>query len=415
MNEFQRRAADLLTALGRAFSVLTLYGPEHPRRAEVEEEVFRSLVHLKELEPLPTLTFLDNEVVVNRRPLRELRGWRWAPRLSEVGIQRIEFPSTPNPEDLHLFLREASARLTRPPGSPAETGAQAREFQPGVIGASIRFGRVGLGGHRLQEESVGPVVTATLDFSLDEELDATDWLQTEVRQGRNLPLAEAEAVVRSLAVAARGHQAALATLLRPGPGAAQPGAGAAQPRPSAAQPGAGAARPDPFASAHAMNTAVLAMALAEFLEMDSSAVRTVGIAGFLHDVGMARIPPELLARPGPLSPEERRQVERHPVEGARLLLGGDEKLEVAAVVACEHHVRYDGTGYPRFRIPRSLHPVSHLVQLCATFDSLLSDRPWRARWKEPDALAYLESGAGTEFHPEFAREFVRMIRLERAL
>jgi len=401
MNEFQRRAADLLTALGRAFSVLTLYGPEHPRRAEVEEEVFRSLVHLKELEPLPTLTFLDNEVVVNRRPLRELRGWRWAPRLSEVGIQRIEFPSTPNPEDLHLFLREASARLTRPPGSPAETGAQAREFQPGVIGASIRFGRVGLGGHRLQEESVGPVVTATLDFSLDEELDATDWLQTEVRQGRNLPLAEAEAVVRSLAVAARGHQAALATLLRPGPGAAQPGAGAA--------------RPDPFASAHAMNTAVLAMALAEFLEMDSSAVRTVGIAGLLHDVGMARIPPELLARPGPLSPEERRQVERHPVEGARLLLGGDEKLEVAAVVACEHHVRYDGTGYPRFRIPRSLHPVSHLVQLCATFDSLLSDRPWRARWKEPDALAYLESGAGTEFHPEFAREFVRMIRLERAL
>jgi len=401
MNEVQRRAADLLTALGRAFSVLTLYGPEHPRRAEVEEEVFRSLVHLKELEPLPTLTFLDDEVVVNRRPQRELRGWRWAPRLSEVGIQRIEFPSTPNPEDLHLFLREASARLTRPPGSPAEREAQARELQPGVIGASIRFGRVGLGGHRLQENTMASVVTATLDFSLDEELDATDWLQTEVRQGRNLPLAEAEAVVRSLAVAARGHQAALATLLRPGPGAAQPGEGAA--------------RPDPFASAHAMNTSVLVMALAEFLEMDSRAVRTVGIAGLLHDVGMARIPPGLVARPGPLSPEDRRQVERHPVEGARLLLGGDEKLEVAAVVACEHHVRYDAAGYPRFRIPRSLHPVSHLVQVCATFDSLMSDRPWRERWKEPDALAYLESGAGTEFHPEFAREFVRMIRLERRL
>jgi hypothetical protein len=396
--------------------VLTLYGDEHPRRAEVEEEVFRSLVRLKELEALPTVTFLDDEVVVNRRPLRELRGWRWAPRLSEVGIQRIEFPSTPNSEDLQRFLEEASARLTRrrspladgDPGSgkpgtrehPAHD-PQAGEHLPGVMGASIRFGRVGLGGHRLEEEAAAPVVTATLDFGLAEELEATDWLQAEVRQGRTLPVAEAEAVVRSLAVAARRHEAVLATLLR----SPVPGEGGA----------AGGARPDPFASAHAMNTSVLAMALAEFLEMDSRAVRTVGTAGLLHDVGMARVPPEILARSGPLSPEERLQVERHPVEGARLLLGSEDRLEVAAVVACEHHVRYDGTGYPRFRIPRPLHPASHMVQVCATFDTLMSHRPWRARWNETDALAYLDAGAGTEFHPEFAREFVRMIRLERRL
>jgi len=412
MNAHQLQAAAFLTALGRALSVLTLYGQDHPTRTEVEEEVFQRLMDFRNLEQIPTITFLDDEVVVNRRPIRELRGWGWAPRLSEVGIQRMEFPSTPNRQDLRLFLEEATHRLTRNRAAHASDGSRKEELLAGVIGASIRFGRVGIGGSRADEEPMAQVVTATLDFSLDEEFGAVSWLQDEVKGGRGLHLAEAEAVVRSLAVAARSHQHVLATLLRPGGSSAgaEPGNGTAPAVGSHLDPAA-----QGFATSHAMNVSVLSMALAEFMGMDSGAVRAVGIAGLLHDLGTTRVPPGILTKPGSLTPTERELVERHPADGARLIIGNEEKLDLAAVVAYEHHVRYDGSGYPCFRFPRPLHPVSHLVHVCATFDTLLSDRPWRGRWPEGDALKHLLAGAGSEFHPDFARDFVRMIRLERRL
>lgn len=417
MSSLQLQAAAFLTAFGRALSVLTLYGKDHPTRAEVEGDVFDRLMDFKSHEQIPTITFLDDEVVVNRRPIRELRGWAWAPRLSEVGIQRMEFPGTPSRDDLELFLEEATIRLTRNRGVHAGDGSRTDELLAGVIGATIRFGRVGIGGVRDDEEPVAQIVTATLDFSLDEEFGAVSWLQEEVKGGRGLHLAEAEAVVRSLAVAARSHQHVLATLLRPG-GGGLPGVGAAQGTDAgdsthSAHPGDPAAQA--FATSHAMNVSVLAMALAEFMGMDSSAVRAVGIAGLLHDLGTTRVPSGILTKPGSLTPTEREVVERHPAEGARLIIRNEEKLDLAAVVAYEHHVRYDGSGYPRFRFPRALHPVSHLVHVCATFDTLLSDRPWRRRWPEADVLKHITAGAGSEFHPDFAREFVRMIRLERRL
>ncbi|TVP43029.1 MAG: HD domain-containing protein [Gemmatimonadales bacterium] len=404
MNAHQLQATAFLTALGRALSVLTLYGEDHPTRTEVEDEVFARLMDFKYLEQIPTITFLDAEVVVNRRPIRELRGWGWGPRLSEVGIQRMEFPSAPNRQDLRLFLEEATHRLTRNRGARAGDGSRQEELLAGVIGASIRFGRVGIGGSRSDEEPVARVVTATLDFSLDEEFGAVSWLQEEVKGGRGLHLAEAEAVVRSLAIAARSHQHVLATLFRPAGGSPGPGMG------SHLDPAA-----QGFATSHAMNVSVLSMALAEFMGMNSGAVRAVGIAGLLHDLGTTRVPPGILTKPGSLTPSERELVERHPADGARLIIRNEERLDLAAVVAYEHHVRYDGSGYPRFRFPRPLHPVSHLVHVCATFDTLLSDRPWRGRWPEDRALEHLLAGAGSEFHPDFARDLVRMIRLERRL
>lgn len=394
-------AQAFLAELGRALSALTLYGSGHQATVRVEESVLERLRALKAVEPYPTITFLEGEVVLNQRPLRELRDWSWGERLTGAGVQRIEFPGEPSLEDLTLFMEEVTQRLTRKRSLEGDEGPRAEEVRTGIIGRSIRFGRVGLDASRVDEAPVAQVAVATLDLSLDAEAEAMEWLQTEAREGRGLHLAEAEAVVRSLAVAARGHEHVLAALLRPGGGGAGNATGSGD---------AGA-----WASTHAMNVSVLSMALAEFMGMDSRAVRSVGVAGLLHDLGTMAVPDRILVKPDTLTREERALVETHPEAGARLILRQEERLDLAAVVAYEHHVRYDGTGYPRFRFPRPLHPVSHLVHVCATFDTLLHDRPWRPRWSEAEALRHLEEGAGTEFHPEFARDFVRMIRLERRL
>jgi putative two-component system response regulator len=152
------------------------------------------------------------------------------------------------------------------------------------------------------------------------------------------------------------------------------------------------------------------MGLAEWMGMGPQDVRTFGVAGLLHDLGKVRIPREILVKPGKLTEEERAVMQRHPSEGAKIILGSDQDLDLAAVVAYEHHIMLNGGGYPVFRYPRDCHSASKLVHVCDVYDALRTNRPYRSAWPAERVLSYIEERAGTEFDPEAARAFVRMMR-----
>jgi putative two-component system response regulator len=159
-----------------------------------------------------------------------------------------------------------------------------------------------------------------------------------------------------------------------------------------------------------MNVAVLAMALAEYLALGAGAVRTIGLAALLHDLGKIRIPHEILVKPGKLTAAERRVVMRHPVEGARIILDRDDDLDMAAAVAYEHHLMIDGGGYPRLHFPRGAEYASRLVHVCDVYDALRTHRPYRDAWESEPTLDYIQTRAGVEFDPEIAQAFVRMMQ-----
>ena len=116
---------------------------------------------------------------------------------------------------------------------------------------------------------------------------------------------------------------------------------------------------DQYTTTHACNVSVLAMGLAERLGLGRQEVRSFGVAGLLHDIGKTRIPNEILVKPGKLTEAERHVMGRHPVEGARIVLERERGLGLAAVVAYEHHVCIDGTGYPHFHFARGCHLEQH--------------------------------------------------------
>ena len=98
-------------------------------------------------------------------------------------------------------------------------------------------------------------------------------------------------------------------------------------------------------------------------EADITAVanlHVLGEAAILHDVGKARVPADIVGKPGELSPEEWGVLQQHPAEGARMLLNSGPDMELAAIVAYEHHIKYDGSGYPGVRYQRKLHRVTQL-------------------------------------------------------
>jgi putative nucleotidyltransferase with HDIG domain len=167
---------------------------------------------------------------------------------------------------------------------------------------------------------------------------------------------------------------------------------------------------DQYTTTHSLNVAVLSMALAEAIGMAPREVQATGVGGLLHDIGKIKVPIEVLTKPGKLTPEERLLMNLHPVDGAKLLLESERYLDVAAVVAYEHHVMLDGGGYPTFRYPRDCHATSKLVHVCDVYDALRTHRPYREAWSAEKALGYVAERAGSEFAPEMATPFVRMLR-----
>jgi cyclic di-GMP phosphodiesterase len=167
---------------------------------------------------------------------------------------------------------------------------------------------------------------------------------------------------------------------------------------------------DEYTTTHSLNVSVLTMALAEHLELVPREVRAYGVAGLLHDLGKVRIPLEILNKPGKLTDEERKEMQRHTVEGARIIISSNRDLDLAAAVAYEHHIMIDGGGYPHCHYHRDCHRASKLVHVCDVYDALRTNRPYRLAWESEKVLGYIEERAGTEFEATVAAEFVRMMR-----
>jgi HD-GYP domain-containing protein (c-di-GMP phosphodiesterase class II) len=364
-----------LTAFSQAISTLGLYGDEHPATARACEAAYRQLTDLQSASGRIEFTFLPGEVLFGRDPLRDLEGWEWSGRFAQGSIERLEVSGPVAPEHFERFLGQAAAavgvRADGPPGA----------WQAGD--ATIRFGRL-----RIAEDPEAPVAealaVATLAYSLREEREAVAWLHREASTGSGLPIAEACAVVQSLSLAMSAGQAMVLPLLQ-------------------------LKEFDQYTTTHAINVAVLTMGLAEHLGMATGTVRSFGLAGLLHDLGKIRIPQEILNKPGKLTSLERAVVETHPAEGARMILAGEDPLDLAATVAYEHHLCADGGGYPRLHYPRQAHHASRLVHVCDVYDALRTRRPYRDAWTSADALDYIRKRAGGEFDADAVAAFGEMM------
>jgi putative nucleotidyltransferase with HDIG domain len=367
-------ATRFLTGFAQALATMVLYGDGHPARERALDVAYAGLADLQAASARQVFTFLGDEVVHGSEPLRELRGWEWSARLVAAGVQRLELDEDVTREELEGLLEEILARMTLavPPDSP-----EIRQLRR----TRIRFGHVGIRG----EVDEPDTQTATLDYSLADEVQAIRWMHAEVERDRPVPLLEAEAVVRSLSVAMHGDSQIVLPLLR-------------------------LRSHDEYTTTHSMNVSVLTMAMAEFLGYPGSDIRAFGVAGLLHDIGKVRIPQDILNKPGKLSEAERAVINQHPIEGARIILDSEKKLDMAAVVAYEHHLMHDGGGYPALHYCRTCHSASRLAHVCDVYDALRTHRPYRAAWSSSAVLNYISERAGTEFDPDVAHSFVRMMR-----
>ncbi|MEJ2182426.1 MAG: HD domain-containing protein [Nitrospirota bacterium] len=166
-----------------------------------------------------------------------------------------------------------------------------------------------------------------------------------------------------------------------------------------------------YTFAHTANVTVLSIFQAEYLGVEADTLHEVGLAGLLHDIGKMFVDPGILDKPSKLTEDEWEKMKLHPVYGARYLASLQEVPKLAVIVAFEHHMKYDGSGYPRpGKAGWKQHIISQIVALADFFDALRTERPYRKALEVPVILGMMEESAGRDFNPLVVENFVRALK-----
>jgi putative nucleotidyltransferase with HDIG domain len=147
---------------------------------------------------------------------------------------------------------------------------------------------------------------------------------------------------------------------------------------------------DEYTYTHALNVSIVSMAIARQLGVPAELTEIIALGGLCHDVGKAKIPSEILNKPGRLDEEERNIINRHPTEGANTLLSLPRRVHpLLPTITYQHHMHSDTTGYPSAPVGIAPHPASQLVEVADVFDALRTVRPYRKTISEVETMNIL--------------------------
>lgn len=160
---------------------------------------------------------------------------------------------------------------------------------------------------------------------------------------------------------------------------------------------------DGSTAAHTWRVALYAREMARAAGLDTPTTARLVIAASLHDMGKIDVPDQILRKPGPLTPDEFRVMQRHPALGHERLVRMGETDPLLLAVVRHHHERVDGTGYPDRLAGEQIPEVARYFAVIDSFDAMTSARPYRPVLP-PDAaaaaMAELRAGIGTRYCAE---------------
>lgn len=149
--------------------------------------------------------------------------------------------------------------------------------------------------------------------------------------------------------------------------------------------------------------------LAKAIGLDKDEVEQIRLAAIMHDIGKIGIPYNILVKRGALDSRERLIMQRHPKIGYDILSNAQQPLlQAAAIIAHEHHERWDGNGYPRGLKKEEIHIYGRIVSIADVFDALSKQRVYKKAWSIEDVYGYLEVNRGIQFDPDIIDTFLSL-------
>src|SRR5262249_45914659 len=166
---------------------------------------------------------------------------------------------------------------------------------------------------------------------------------------------------------------------------------------------------DNYTFTHMVNVSILTMGQARGLGIEGPLLREFGMAALMHDIGKVKTPLEVLNKPDRLTDEEFTIMKRHVVDGAEILRKTPDIPALAPVVAFEHHLRMDGSGYPHGVTRSSLNVGTMLCSIADVYDAMRSQRHYQQAFPTDRILEVLKRNDGQQFDQHLVRRFVQLI------
>ena len=165
---------------------------------------------------------------------------------------------------------------------------------------------------------------------------------------------------------------------------------------------------DHYTANHSKNVARYSAILAAANGMSDDQIRMVYAAGLLHDIGKISIPETILKKEGALTEEEYDIIKGH-VNSSIDMIRHLPSMDYLIPAAVGHHERWDGKGYPRGTAGEDIPVAARCLAIADAFDAMTTDRPYRKGMSVDYAIQQIEAGKGTQFEPELAQLFVKLV------
>jgi len=162
-----------------------------------------------------------------------------------------------------------------------------------------------------------------------------------------------------------------------------------------------------YTALHSIRTAIVALAFGRHLALSRDELNVVGMGALLHDVGMARLPKEILEKPGGLSVEEFQTMSNHVKWGVEILQNSGGVPQGVIEMVEQHHERGDGTGYPTKRTAKAISPAGAIAAIVDVYDAITSDRHYSGGLSAEEALKRMYEWRKKDFKPQMVEEFIK--------
>jgi putative nucleotidyltransferase with HDIG domain len=365
---------ELVRRLSAAVRGALLYSPEHPLVRRGVDALTRLSHSALEREEAIVVGVIGDEVVVNaQRLLRSatmLIGF--ARDLRERGIEKITIARGITRDELHAFVCELADRRAVP-------SLAARLEQRGV--RRITIGRIAI--EEPQDTSTGIAAARRVYGSA---VETAERLWETAKAGDKPDPRAAGRIIDSLANLVSQDRTSLMALTA-------------------------LKRYDNYTFTHMVNVSVLAMAQARSFNLDGPLLREFGFAALMHDIGKVHTPLEILNKPDKLTTEEFDLMKQHVVDGAHILRRTPEMPALAPVVAFEHHLRQDLSGYPENIGHRELNLCTQIVSIADVYDALRSNRVYREGLPSERVRAIMTQKDNPAFNTRLLRRFINLMGL----
>jgi putative nucleotidyltransferase with HDIG domain len=349
-----------------------LYAPDHPLVGRNIEGLVAALKSLHQQQPSIAVGIVGSQLVVADTPLPKASAGlsELIKRLKDHEIERVSFERGITPDEIGRFVQTVATISGKGDPSTAKWPF-----------AHIRVGRITTEDRRSDGIS-GDMAAIRQLYSNAVAAAEMAWESAATEGEPDLP--SALQAVEGLADAVTQNRTALVALTA-------------------------MRNYDNYTFTHMVNVSILTMGQARALGIDGRLLREFGLSALMHDIGKVRTPKEILNKPEKLTDDEFVIMRRHVVDGAEILRRTPEMPILAPVVAFEHHLRMDGSGYP-FGVKRgTLNLGTMICGISDVYDAMRSQRAYQQAFPTDRILAVLKRNDGTQFDQHLVRRFVQLL------